>query len=197
VLTARCTHAQRWIDLEPQSARRAKLNDMCRRVASTALCSSMKAGGFPASRSPGLARATGIPTTLRPTGREQGRQSVPTCTGFAFLDQHKYRENRQSPKRFCNAPHGPLLYRVPGFPSGKRWVSAFPEVAFISRVSPVQVRPLLVAEFYESEARDAHQGRAQLVSTSPPARIPAHTRSTSLDGRANAVSTTAGPRLLN
>jgi hypothetical protein len=94
---------------------------------------------------------TGVQATSSGGGSEQGRHSVPACTGSALLGPRKYREKRQSPKRFCNPSHGTLRCRFSGFPRGKRWVSDCPEVAFISRVSPVQVRPPLFAVVHETE----------------------------------------------
>jgi hypothetical protein len=77
-------------------------------------------------------------------GGRRRRESVLGLYWIQFFDPRKYRENWQSPKRFCNPSHGTLRYRFSGFPRGKRWISACSEVAFISRVSPVQVRPPLV-----------------------------------------------------
>jgi len=57
VLSAWCTQAKRWIDLESRFPRRAMPSDPSRRGVSTALCSCAKGSEFPARRSRGLARA--------------------------------------------------------------------------------------------------------------------------------------------
>ena len=88
--------------------------------------------------------STGRPKKWRPPHRPRTGNLYWICTGFPFPDPRKYRENRQLPKWFCKVLQGTLRCRFDGFSREKHWVCASSELAFISRVSPVQVRPLLM-----------------------------------------------------